>query len=49
MLSIIHQFLLNFWNFLNELAVYIIIGLLIAGVVKYLLPDDFIRKHLGSS
>jgi uncharacterized membrane protein YraQ (UPF0718 family) len=48
MFSIIYQFLLNFWNFLNELAVYIIIGLLIAGVVKYLLPDDFIRKHLGT-
>ena len=49
MLQIIYKFLLNFWNFLNELAIYIIMGLLIAGIVKYFLPDDFIRKHLGSS
>ncbi|AIJ05939.1 permease [Methanocaldococcus bathoardescens] len=49
MLQIVYKFLLNFWNFLNELAVYIIIGLLIAGILKYFLPDDFIRKHLGSS
>ncbi|XRO75726.1 permease [Methanocaldococcus sp. 28A] len=48
MLHIIYKFFINFWNFLNELAVYIIIGLLIAGILKYFLPDDLIRKHLGN-
>ncbi|XRP96264.1 permease [Methanocaldococcus sp. 16A] len=48
MLHIIYKFFINFWNFLNDLAIYIIIGLLIAGILKYFLPDDLIRKHLGN-
>ncbi|ACV24824.1 permease [Methanocaldococcus fervens] len=48
MIEIAYKFVLNFWSFLNKMAVYIIIGLLIAGILKYFLPDDFIRKHLGN-
>ena len=40
-------FLNNFWILLNSIAVFILIGVLIAGVFKLLIPDSFIKKHLG--
>lgn len=33
----------------NAMSFYILIGLLIAGVLKQLIPDDFISSHLGAS
>jgi len=41
------SFLYNFWVLLNSIALFILIGVLIAGVFKHLLPESFIRKHLG--
>lgn len=41
------EFLNNFWILLNSIALFILIGVLIAGVFKLLLPDSFIKKHLG--
>ena len=41
------EFLTNFWVLLNSIAFFILIGVLIAAVFKLLLPDAFIRKHLG--
>ena len=41
------EFLNNFWMILNSIAVFILIGVIIAGVFKLLLPDAFIKKHLG--
>jgi len=41
------EFLNNFWFLLNSIAVFILMGVVIAGVFKLLLPDAFIRKHLG--
>ncbi len=41
------EFLYNFWILLNSIAVFILIGVIIAGVFKLLLPDSFIKKHLG--
>jgi len=41
------QFFYNFWALLNSIAFFILVGVLIAGVFKLLLPDAFIRKHLG--
>jgi uncharacterized membrane protein YraQ (UPF0718 family) len=41
------QFLYNFWALLNSIAFFILLGVLIAGVFKVLLPDAFIKKHLG--
>lgn len=38
---------INFLNLLNEFSIYILIGLLIAGILKQIVPDDFIIKHLG--
>lgn len=37
----------NFLLLLNAMAVYILIGLFFAGVLKQLIPNDFITKHLG--
>lgn len=41
------EFLYNFWVLLNSIAVFILIGVIIAGVFKLLLPDAFVKKHLG--
>lgn len=47
MKEIILEFLGNFWILLNSIAFFILVGVLIAGVFKMLLPDAFIKKHLG--
>ncbi|RXJ84733.1 SO_0444 family Cu/Zn efflux transporter [Arcobacter cloacae] len=38
----------NFLSLLDAMAIYILIGLLIAGFLKQIIPDDFIIKHLGN-
>lgn len=43
------EFLTNFWTLLNSIALFILIGVIVAGVFKLLIPDDFIKKHLGGS
>ncbi|RKZ93900.1 MAG: permease, partial [Gammaproteobacteria bacterium] len=45
--EIILEFLSNFWLLLNSIAFFILLGVLIAGVFKMLLPDSLIKKHLG--
>ena len=37
----------NFLILLDAMSIYILIGLLIAGILKQLIPDDFVIKHLG--
>lgn len=37
----------NFLLLLNAMSIYILIGLLFAGILKQLIPDNFIKKHLG--
>ena len=37
----------NFLILLDAMAIYILIGLLIAGILKQLVPNDFVIKHLG--
>jgi uncharacterized membrane protein YraQ (UPF0718 family) len=41
------EFLYNFWTLLNSIAVFILIGVIIAALFKLLLSDSFIKKHLG--
>ncbi|MCP3850592.1 MAG: SO_0444 family Cu/Zn efflux transporter [Gammaproteobacteria bacterium] len=41
------EFLTHFWALLNSIAFFILLGVLIAGVFKLLMPDSFIKKHLG--
>jgi len=46
-MQIIKEFFENLFLLLNAMSLYILIGLLIAGVLKQLIPNDFIYKHLG--
>ena len=48
-MELISIFLGNFWHFTSLISFYIIFGLLIAGVIKQLIPDTFIQKHIGKN
>jgi uncharacterized protein len=39
----------NFLILLNAMSIYLLVGLLLAGILKQIVPDDFISKHLGKS
>jgi len=43
----LREFFVNIFLFTNSIAIYIIIGLFIAGILHELLPEGFIKKHLG--
>ncbi len=47
MTDLIILFFKNFIELSNAMAPYIIFGVLIAGVLKQLIPDEFVSKHLG--
>ncbi len=47
MIEILNQFLSNFLQLSNAMAIYILVGLFFAGVLKQIIPDDFVSKHLG--
>ncbi len=38
----------NFLTLLDAMSIYVIVGLLIAGILKQLIPDDFVSSHLGT-
>lgn len=44
---IILDLLDNFWMLLTSIAIYILLGVLLAGVFKYFLPESFIKRHMG--
>ena len=37
----------NFLTLLDAFAIYVIVGLFFAGILKQIIPDDFVTKHLG--
>jgi uncharacterized protein len=37
----------NFLILLDAMAIYVLLGLLFAGILKQIIPDDFVIKHLG--
>jgi uncharacterized membrane protein YraQ (UPF0718 family) len=39
----------NFLLLLDAMSIYLLVGLLLAGILKQLVPDDFISRHLGKS
>ena len=41
------DFLHNLWQLLGTISVYILFGLLFAGILKQLIPEDFIKRQLG--
>jgi uncharacterized membrane protein YraQ (UPF0718 family) len=47
MLDFIILFFTNFWELLNVIAFYIILGLLIASTMKQYIKDSFIKSQLG--
>lgn len=47
MATLFIEFLHNFWILTQDMAIYIIIGVSIAGVLKQIIPKDFVSKHLG--
>jgi uncharacterized membrane protein YraQ (UPF0718 family)/protein-tyrosine-phosphatase len=46
-MELLKAFFTNFWILTNDMAVYILIGVLFAGVLKQIIPEDFVSKHLG--
>jgi len=45
----IQLFLENLFLLASAMSLYILVGLLIAGVLKQIIPDDFIQKHLSKN
>lgn len=43
------KFANNFLTLLDAMSLYIMVGLLIAGILKQLIPDDFVSSHLGKN
>jgi uncharacterized membrane protein YraQ (UPF0718 family) len=41
------DFLNNFFKLLDAMSLYVIVGLLVAGILKQLIPDNFVSSHLG--
>jgi len=46
-MSYIEDLVENFWVLTNEMALYIVFGVLFAGVLKQIIPEGFVRRHLG--
>lgn len=47
-MELAHEFAQNFLTLLDAFAIYIVIGLFIAGILKQIIPDDFVSSHLGN-
>lgn len=48
-MELLSTFLGNFWHFTSLISFYIIFGLLIAGIIKQLIPDSYIQKQIGKN
>lgn len=48
-MELVSSFLNNFIILLNAMSIYIIFGLLIAGILKQLIPENFVSSHLGKN
>jgi len=46
-MELAHDFAQNFLTLLDAFALYIIVGLFIAGILKQIVPADFVSRHLG--
>lgn len=47
-MEILIRFYDNYFLLIDAMSMYIIIGLFFAGVLKQLIPDDFVSKNLGN-
>ena len=48
-MDLIYKFFENFFLLASAMSFYILLGLIIAGFLKQIVPSDFISKHLGKS
>ena len=48
-MSLIIDFFKNFLDLTNAMSIYMLGGLLVAGVLKQIIPEDFISSHLGKN
>ena len=46
-MELLYDLAQNFLTLLNAFSVYIVIGLFIAGILKQIIPNDFVSSHLG--
>lgn len=42
-------YLSNLWQLINLISIYLLFGLLFAGVLKQIIPENFIKKQLGTN
>jgi uncharacterized membrane protein YraQ (UPF0718 family) len=49
MMELLFKIFENILLLANAMSFYILLGLLIAGILKQLIPDDFIASHLGEN
>ncbi len=47
MKTIILNYLGNFWQLLGSIAPYILLGIFLAGLMKLLVPEEWIRRQMG--
>lgn len=47
-MDIVAQLFLETWRVLLDAAPFVLFGFFVAGLLKGLIPDDFVSKHLGS-
>ncbi|WP_258239437.1 SO_0444 family Cu/Zn efflux transporter [Arcobacter sp. LA11] len=47
-MSYITSFFDNYFLLIDAMSIYIMVGLLFAGILKQLVPDDFVSKNLGT-
>ena len=46
-MELAHEFANNFLKLLDAFSVYVMVGLFVAGILKQIVPDDFVSSHLG--
>ncbi|MBN2212043.1 MAG: SO_0444 family Cu/Zn efflux transporter, partial [Sedimentisphaerales bacterium] len=46
-MAYLHAYIYELWHILLELAPWLLLGMLIAGLLHVLLPAGFVRRHLG--
>jgi len=46
-MNFLSSFFQNFFLLVSAMSFYILLGLIIAGVLKQIIPSDFVSKHQG--
>ncbi|MFP4522589.1 MAG: permease, partial [Fibrobacterota bacterium] len=48
-MEILNSFLSETWSLYNEMAIYLLFGFFVAGILHVFFPQKFVAKHLGKS